>query len=300
VKQGISITKTHASHGGPKQPARWGWVALPLPKYSSWGTRRVRLLTDQKGFSVAYAFVSSVKTAPPRDAELKEMEKSRAETAPRVAAEPGLVGWWKLDERAGTTASDASRNRNHGTLKNGAAWVAGKSGGALSFDGKESHVRIPESPSINAIGAQISVACWVQRLADQPDFRLLVSRQLGTGDENQFWLGFDDDESGFYVTTTKGARTVMGKRAPNNEWIHLAGTYDGTTLRLYVNGAEAAAAAHGGPLAASNRSLMIGADEFDDMGSVQEVPKAVIDEVRLYGRALSAAEVGVLAGLRPR
>jgi serine/threonine protein kinase len=299
VKHSLSVTKTHASHGGTKQPSRWGWVSLPLPKYASSGTRRVRLLTDQKGFSVAYAFVSSVKTAPPRDAEVKEIEKSRGE--PRAAAvEPGLVGWWKFDERSGATAADSTKYKNHGTLKNGPAWIAGKAGGALSFNGVDSHVRIPDSPSINSIGAQMSVACWVQRLADQPEYRLCVSRQLGTGDENQFWLGFEDNEMGFSITTSKGMLEITGKKAPNNEWIHLAGTYDGTTARLYVNGVEATSSAHGGPLAASTRSLMIGADEFDDKGSVQEVPKAVIDDVRLYNRALTTAEVAALAGPRPR
>ena len=142
MKHSLSVTKTHSSHGGAKQPSRWGWVALPLPKYTSSGTRRVLVLTDQKGFSVAYAFVSSVKTVPPRDAEVKDFEKARGEPA-RAAAEPGLVGWWKLDERSGAVAADSSRNRNQGTLKNGVSRVPGKIGGALSFDGVSSHVRIP-------------------------------------------------------------------------------------------------------------------------------------------------------------
>ena len=67
-----------------------------------------------------------------------------------------------------------------------------------------------------------------------------------------------------------------------------------------MNGSEADSETLGGPLSASDRSLIIGADEFDDKGSVQEVPKAVIDEVRLYSRALTPAEVGALAGVRPR
>ncbi|HLF92606.1 MAG TPA: LamG domain-containing protein, partial [Planctomycetota bacterium] len=303
VKHALSVTKTHSSHGGPKQASRWGWVALALPKYSSAGTRRVRLLTDQKGFSVAYAFVSSVKAAPPRDAEVKDLEKARVEAAagaPRPSSDASLVGWWRLDEKTGATASDSTRNRNHGALRNGPAWAAGKLGGALQLDGADDHVRIPDSPSINTIGAQMTVAVWIERQADQSDYRLVVSRQLATGDENQFWLGFDDNDCGFSITTTKGMREVLGRKAPNGEWIHLAGTYDGTTARLYVNGAEAASAAQGGPLAASTRSLVIGGDEFDDKGSIQEVPKGVIDDVRLYNRALTAAEVAVLAAARPR
>jgi len=152
----------------------------PGRKYSSAGTRRVRLLTDQKGFSVAYAFVSSVKAAPPRDAEVKDLEKARVEAAagaPRPSSDASLVGWWRLDEKTGATASDSTRNRNHGALRNGPAWAAGKLGGALQLDGADDHVRIPDSPSINTIGAQMTVAVWIERQADQSDYRLVVSRR---------------------------------------------------------------------------------------------------------------------------
>jgi serine/threonine-protein kinase len=299
VKQTVStVTRTHSSHSGPKQPSRWGWVPVPLPKYSSAGPRRVRLLTDQKGFSVGFAFVSALKTAPPKEPELRELEKARVEAAPRTPADPALVGWWKLDERAGTAAADASRNRNHGALRNGPAWAPGRIGGALSLDGSDDHVRIPESPSINSLGLQMTAAAWVHRFADQESYRLVLSRQLGVGDENQFWLGFRDGQAGVSVTTPKGTRNAIGRTVPVGEWFHLAGTYDGTTLRLYVNGTEAQSESHGGPLSTSDRSLMIGADEFDAMGSVQEVPKALLDEIRLYSRALSPTELAALAGAR--
>jgi hypothetical protein len=76
---GMSLKRRHQDHVGPKEPDKWEWVALPLPKYSSPGPKTLRLLSDQKGFSVAYAAVSSVRTAPPREFEMRDLEKTRAE-----------------------------------------------------------------------------------------------------------------------------------------------------------------------------------------------------------------------------
>jgi serine/threonine-protein kinase len=298
VKQAvITATRTHQSHGGAKQPSRWGWVPVPLPRYAAAGTKRVRLLTEQKGFSVGYAFVSALKAAPPKEAELKELERGRAD-APIVRgapADPALVGWWRLDERAGLVASDSSRHRNHGALRNGGTWEAGRVGGALALDGMDDHVRVPDSPSLASLSGQLTMAAWVKRGADQEAHRLVVSRQLGTGDENQFWLGFRDNQSGASVTTTQGTRNAIGREAPVGEWLHLAATYDGSTLRLYVNGSEAASEAHGGALAPCTRGVAIGGDEFDDLGSIQEVPRGLLDEVRLYSRVLTPAELAALA-----
>jgi hypothetical protein len=81
VRHGISgLKKRHDDHMGPKQPDRWDWVQIPLPKYATPGMKRVRVTTDQKGFSVAYACVSATRTREPSDRDLKEAERLRAET----------------------------------------------------------------------------------------------------------------------------------------------------------------------------------------------------------------------------
>ncbi|HLF93295.1 MAG TPA: hypothetical protein VJB14_07530, partial [Planctomycetota bacterium] len=68
----FNLKPRHSDHLGPKAPKRWAWVTLPLPRYATPGMKRVRLLTNQKGFSVAAAFVSSTRTSPPVEAEMKE------------------------------------------------------------------------------------------------------------------------------------------------------------------------------------------------------------------------------------
>jgi hypothetical protein len=74
------LKKTHAQHNGPKSPARWEWVAIPLAKFTAAGPKRLRLLTNQKGFSVAFVSISATKQDHPRESESKAWETSRNQT----------------------------------------------------------------------------------------------------------------------------------------------------------------------------------------------------------------------------
>jgi hypothetical protein len=76
----LSLKKTHAAHNGPKSPARWDWISIPLPKTGAGGLKKIRLLTNQQGFSIAYAAISAVRQASPREGEAKSLEKVRLET----------------------------------------------------------------------------------------------------------------------------------------------------------------------------------------------------------------------------
>jgi len=299
AKQNLyTATRTHASHGGNKQATKWGWVTLPLPTYASPGPRSVRLFTDQKGFSVEWGIVTSLRTVPP--------ERTRAEPTPvapivrSAGIDPALVAWWKFDERSGGAAADSTRHRNHGKLMRAAGWGTGKHGGALSLDGNESYVLVGPSPSLDSTAAQLTLAAWANRPSASRGYRLLISRQKGTADGNHYWLGLDGGQCSLGVETTQGLREMNLGRVPVGEWFHLAGTFDGTTLRLYLNGTEVGARPHSGNLMFDARPVSIGADLQDAAGSVQEDFTGLIDDVRIYGRALTAAEVAALANPRSR
>lgn len=95
----ISVKKLHRDHVGPKEPDRWEWVAVPLPRFATAGAKTVRLLTAQKGFSVAHALVTSIRQAPPRDAELRDLEKLRQEQLGYLSVRWRPLGsilreWW--------------------------------------------------------------------------------------------------------------------------------------------------------------------------------------------------------------
>jgi hypothetical protein len=106
VKLSISgLKKTHEEHKikgskiHPKTAARWEWVPVPLPRYSGPGAKKVRLISDQQGFAVGAIVVSSTRTAPPPDPELKEEAARLAATAAeegRKIGEPAPTGKpWK-------------------------------------------------------------------------------------------------------------------------------------------------------------------------------------------------------------
>ena len=90
---------------------------------------------------------------------------------------------------------------------------------------------------------------------------------------------------GYVHVTTDTAASGTSALALNT-WTHLAVSYDGTTLRLYVNGVQAGSRALTGPIAASTGSLRIGGNAVWG-----EYFKGLIDEVRVYNRALSAGEI---------
>jgi serine/threonine-protein kinase len=80
------LRKKHAEHGGPKQADRWMWIPVPLPKFATPGTKTLRFLTDQRGFSIALVVVSAQRAAPPKDADLKDLERLRPD-------EPGYASF---------------------------------------------------------------------------------------------------------------------------------------------------------------------------------------------------------------
>lgn len=204
------------------------------------------------------------------------------------------VAHLKLDEGTGILAEDSSGNANQGLLVNAPTWTRGRLGAALSFAGTDQYVRLASSASIDRLSSAATVTAWVYRLADQASFRAVVHRQAGTGFEDAFYLGFRDNA--YYAsvrTPSAGAAALLGTTAANAVWTHLGFTYDGTTVRLYVDGTERVSAAQTGIIERQSNPVTVGAGL--NSGAPDEHVEAVIDDVRLYDRALSAAEMAALA-----
>lgn len=96
------------------------------------------------------------------------------------AGDPTLVGWWKLDEGAGTVVHDLSDYGNHGTLQGAPQWTVGMLDGALEFDGAADSVEIPHSPSLSITEA-ITVAAWTFMAPDAGGDGLIYIDTLGFG-----------------------------------------------------------------------------------------------------------------------
>jgi hypothetical protein len=206
-----------------------------------------------------------------------------------------LLTHLQFDAGSGTIATDSSGNGNPGELRNGASWAAGKSGTAASLDGVDDHVRVAASASLDAVSGQMTLAAWVYRAANQAGWRAVATRQFGTGWDDQYTLGFLDNGYRFGVHTTSGYPMLAGGTAPVGQWVHMAGTYDGSIVRLYVNGAQVASSAAAGNVVSDGKPLLVGAGQNDGTSAVQEAVAGRIDDLRLYKRALSAAEIQALA-----
>ncbi len=213
---------------------------------------------------------------------------SNVATAVTTSTPPptGLVAAYALNEGAGTTVTDASGNGNTGTISGGVAWsTAGRWGGALSFNGVNSLVRVASSASLN-LGAAMTLEAWIQPTAAQSGWRTIVQREV-----DAYFLNASNDSGPLRPAGggTLGGATVFvsGPTAsPINAWTHVALTYNGTTLRLYVNGVLAASQARTGSIQASSNPLWIGGNS-----PYGEYFQGLIDEIRIYNRALTQAEI---------
>ncbi len=139
----------------------------------------------------------------------------------------GMVSYWQLDETSGTTASD-SVDANDGTLTNGPGWTLGMVNGALSFDGADDYVNVPDSANLDIIGS-ITVEAWIKpnTVAASPNWRAVVYKLHTTGtDKGGYGLlvTVDQSEVGFF--TQAGGVCFAGATLTLDVWNHVVGTYD--------------------------------------------------------------------------
>jgi hypothetical protein len=110
--------KTHAQHTGPKNPERFEWLQVCAFKYPTAGPKRIRILSNQKGFGVAAAAAISSRPGPPRDSDFKELEKWRAETPGATVAQGGIqTGSILREVWRGINGSELPRLLDHPAFK---------------------------------------------------------------------------------------------------------------------------------------------------------------------------------------
>jgi type II secretory pathway pseudopilin PulG len=202
-----------------------------------------------------------------------------------------LVGHWKLDETSGTIAHDASGFNNHGTLKNmnpGTDWVAGIIDGALDFDGSNDYIDIGIALSLTD---SLSVSAWVKPASVNIDRQVISKGNNGAITQWELKTGTVGGMVDFrkWQGGPVGARTTQ--TLTSGTWTHLVGTWDGVAWKVYWDGVLSNANTTSGPVA-TNFRLFIGA--VDANGTPLQFWHGLIDDVRVYSRALSPAEVQIL------
>jgi hypothetical protein len=204
--------------------------------------------------------------------------------AAAAAGAPGLVAAYGLEEGAGLVAADGSGNGRAGTLAGGASWTAGRFGNGLTLDGVSGRVDLPALGTFYDAG--FTLEAWVKPRTSGGDQAVLGTWVSADGGGPMIWI--DHVVGRYRLTFNKGAVADYldsGRSPTPGQWQHLAATYDGTTARFYVDGVEVAARTFGGNAGDSN-TWRIGA-----YGAPAGFFDGAVDEIRVYDRALTAAEV---------
>jgi hypothetical protein len=199
----------------------------------------------------------------------------------------GLVVAFGFEEASGTTIADRSGNGNTGTISGATSTASGKFGRALSFDGVNDIVNIADSPSLD-LSPAMTLEAWVRPAAS--GWRTVLMRERPNGLAYALYGSTDTNRpSTEFRLSTSPVHEIRGTTAlPSAAWSHLAATFDGDVLRLYVNGVEVSSKLVRGTIEVGSGALRIGGNTIWG-----EYFSGLIDEVRVYNRALSAAEIAV-------
>lgn len=204
---------------------------------------------------------------------------------------------WKFDEGFGNTAADSTKNNNVATLKAGKLdWVEGKHGWAAKLSGGAT-LEVKRSDSIDATATtnRITVSAWIYpTVVPDADIAFITSRQEGMTGYEIFGLSLWNGAPAFDIHFQLARAT---NPVPANQWVHVAGVYDGAFIRIYVNGVEAGT---------NDEVLTIPADPnpVRISGNVNTVDAGMnekqffdgyIDDLRIYNRALTAQEIADIA-----
>jgi len=197
---------------------------------------------------------------------------------PADAGTAGLVGHWKLDETSGLVAADSSGYGNDGTLTGmvGDEWTTGVLDGALEFDAVDDHISIP----VGGPYSTFTVSLWISPASSTNDWSGLIG---GTshiieirGPDNWSWLYYDGDSHYADTSVTPDA------------WNHLAVVRDGSSVTFHLNGHYDGDVTVSGDMAFT----IIGA-----WSAEEELFGGLMDDVRIYDRALTPEEAAWLASL---
>lgn len=221
--------------------------------------------------------------------EMAEAEKARERGRRRMTKpgfrELGLVGWWGFDETNGECAVlDYSGQRRGGRLLN-ADRAAGMDGNALVCTG--GCVRIDSDPAFS-VTSGVTVTCWVKTARAEQNQAWIVNRIQAGGEATGFRLGIMSGHPCFSVPQTAWSHTAQASEAlPVGTWVALAGTFDGRTVRIYMNGEVCGEQPRSGRIGKNNFPIFLGS--FAPAHSAHF--EGLLDEVKLYNRALSAEEL---------
>jgi CSLREA domain-containing protein len=208
------------------------------------------------------------------------------------AAPPtNMVSWWD-GSGSGTAANDIA-DGNNGTLQNGAVFAPGKVGQGFSFDGVDDQILVAHNANQNT-GAQITLDAWIRPTAFAPlnsNPSIINKRTAGNAEGYTFEVNNAGNGLYFEITTSNGVFSATAANALTlNTWQHVAATFNGANLKIFLNGSQVASSAGTGTINAVTSDLVIGRNIALGTSFTGQ-----IDEVELFNRALLQTEIATIA-----
>ena len=210
----------------------------------------------------------------------------------------GVVGAWHFDEGEGNITHDTSGEGNDGTLYDGNTtnddgntppqWTDGKFGKALSFDGVDDYVEVPDSASLDT--DKVTITLWLKRKNNDTSIIFKAGGSLGSGTGSGYRLILDEDNKiRFNLRHGSSEDWVTSNSViPADVFTFIAVTFDGSVAKIYING-ELDKTGYPSPYWTNDVPLRIGHKEWDP-----NYFNGIIDEVRVYSGALSEKEIKTL------
>ena len=221
-----------------------------------------------------------------------------------MALSDGLVGYWSAWlGSSGYRLLDRTVYANHGSLVNmdaGTDWIGatiqGRSGRVLDFDGTNDYIDF--SASTGKITNLITVASWFKTTQSGSIGRLCAKPRIAANQQAySLATNVSANKASFLVNTSGGGTNIITSTTSVNtgDWFFVAGTYDATNIRIFVNGLQEASNTQSGTLLYDN-DLPFQIGRFDSLG---QYFSGQIGSIGLYNRALNPSEIKTLYNLGP-
>ena len=210
---------------------------------------------------------------------------TNAPSVPEDTMTRGLVGYWSFDEGSGSAAYDASGNGNDGTLIHDPKWTQGKSGSALQFDGVDDYVDCGNNESLNITDA-ITIEAWV-KITSFDEIDAIVYKQSSSDTKDGYNLDIRSANLVYFDVPDGTNWRGITASITSGLWHYIAATYNKVNSKIYIDGVERASEYYTHDLIGNSQHLQIGGRGIEGFRFFN----GLIDEVRIYNRALSAEEV---------
>lgn len=200
----------------------------------------------------------------------------------------GIVSWWP-----GELSPLDVVSTNNGTLVNGVTYSNGEVGTAFSFNGVNTRILVPDAPNLDFTTA-MTVEAWINPRMWGGTPREILSKWGGAFDQRSYTFSIDPSGLAYFAVCYdgfSGATVFSSSLIPSNQWTHLVGTYDGSNLRMFVNGIPQNSVPWTLGIFPGTVPIAIGATLGATTGAATSFFNGLIDEVTLYKRALSSNEV---------